>query len=349
MPFFLYLVPPGKRRGNPFWILRGEVGGRDIEVSTKTRDKAAAQEYRNRYEARLLAGGVPQSGEDISFADGVALYAAHRDPSKVDRARLERLKNALGAKPLRAIRHVDLVEAANKLHPGKAPATKNREVMRPAAAVLHYCAKNEFCLWLRVALFKEPRARTRAVAQDTARALIANLPDLPDHAKDWRAGAKGQQRALLTQKKKRLLLLWLFRQGPRISDALKIRGEDLDLQRRIVRRHIGKTDEWIEEPLHDEVWELLANATPGPGFLFPWRSKSGVYKWLRPYCQALGIRFTPHMARHSLGKWLNENGASLRQIMDTLHHADPKSSIRYQSTDIEIIRAAGRQLGRLLK
>ena len=30
----------------------------------------------------------------------------------------------------------------------------------------------------------------------------------------------------------RLLLLWLFRQGPRISDALKVRGEKIDLKRR---------------------------------------------------------------------------------------------------------------------
>ncbi len=63
--------------------------------------------------------------------------------------------------------------------------------------------------------------------------------------------------------------------------------------------------------------------------------------------RSLGIEFAPLMARHSLGKWLNEEGASLRQIMDTLHHGDPKSSIRYQSTDIEVFRQTGRKVGRL--
>jgi integrase len=100
--------------------------------------------------------------------------------------------------------------------------------------------------------------------------------------------------------------------------------------------------------LHDEVMELLLAHPPGPGYLFPWRTKSGVYKWLRPYCRQIGVPFTPHMARHSLGKWLNEDGSSLRQIMDTLQHKDPKSSIRYQSTDIEVIRQSGRRLGKLL-
>ena len=93
---------------------------------------------------------------------------------------------------------------------------------------------------------------------------------------------------------------------------------------------------------------MLANEPPGEGWLFPWRSKSGVYKWLRPFARSLGIAFTPHMARHSLGKWLNEDGASLRTIMDTLNHKDVKSSARYQSTDIEVIRATGRRLGNLL-
>src|SRR6185437_11559301 len=245
------------------------------------------------------------------------------------------------------LRQADLIEAANTLHPGRAAATRNREVMRPAAAVLHYCARNGFCGWLRIELFKEPRAKTRAVSREAATAIISGVSEMPTYQRarsaKWMAAAEAKQR------KKQLLLLWLFRQGPRISDALKIQGENIDMARRTVTRRIGKTDEHdVVEPLHDEVWELLANDPPGAGWLFPWRTKSGVYKWLRPLAKGLDIAFTPHMARHSLGKWLNEEGASLREIMDTLHHTDPKSSIRYQSTDIEVIRQTGKRLGNLL-
>jgi hypothetical protein len=52
------------------------------------------------------------------------------------------------------------------------------------------------------------------------------------------------------------------------------------------------------------------------------------------------FHFTAHMARHSLGTWLNEDGAGLRTIMEALGHADVHSSIRYQSADVEIVRAA---------
>ena len=41
-----------------------------------------------------------------------------------------------------------------------------------------------------------------------------------------------------------------------------------------------------------------------------------------------------------LGTWLNDAGAGLRTIMAALRHSDPVSSIRYQTADVEIVRAA---------
>jgi integrase len=60
-------------------------------------------------------------------------------------------------------------------------------------------------------------------------------------------------------------------------------------------------------------------------------------------------RVYPHMARHSLGTWLNASGAGLKTIMAALGHKDAKSSIRYQAADIEVVRAASEQLGDLLE
>ena len=151
------------------------------------------------------------------------------------------------------------------------------------------------------------------------------------------------------------MLVWLFRMGTRISDTLQVRWDAIDLQRQTVRLRIGKADNWTELPLHPELVELLAAIphaeradNPG-GRLFPWTQKSGVYRWLRPLVREMGVAFTPHMARHSLGTWLNEGGAGLRTIMGALHHRDPQSSIRYQMADVEIIRAATAQLPALPK
>lgn len=39
------LIAPGQRKGNKFWIARGIVSGRDVEVSTKTADEDEAKRF----------------------------------------------------------------------------------------------------------------------------------------------------------------------------------------------------------------------------------------------------------------------------------------------------------------
>lgn len=323
----LKLIPPGQRRGNPFYLLRGSVDSRELEVSTKTADAKAARRFKAQLERALAQDRLPGPGETLSFARAAELYIDWRDPSHADRRRLARLGAVIGRRMVADIRQVDLVEAANLIAPDKSPATKNREVMRPAATVLHYAATNGFCQWLRIALFREPRPKTRAVSLEIAATLVQAAPEGP----------------------RRLFMLWSFRQGTRISDTLRVEWSQIDLPRQTVRLKIGKIDRWAEYPLHPEVFEVLAALPAGErrGRLFPWGQKTGVYTWLRPLTRQLGIEFTPHMARHSLGTWLNESGAGLRTIMAALGHADAKSSIRYQDADVEIVRAATQKLGDL--
>lgn len=318
------LIPPGTRKGNPYYLARGSVDGRDVEVSTKTTNLAAARRFAKELDRKIEEGRLPGPGETLTLARAAALYIEYRDPAKADLARIDKIVAVIGKRAVADIRQVDLVEAANMLCNGRAAATRNREVMRPAASILHYAARNGFCPWLRIELFREPRPKTRAVSHDTATTLIESADP----------GAR------------RLFLLWSFHQGTRISDTLRVEWRYIDLPRQIVRLRIGKTDRWMEAPLHPELFEELA-ATPEDervGRLFPWTQKTGVYRWLRPLVRSLGVEFTPHMARHSLGTWLNESGAGLRTIMGALGHADPKSSIRYQHADVEIVRAATQKL-----
>lgn len=51
----LRLWAPGSRGGrNPFWLLRGRINGRDIEVSTKTDDHDAAVAFAREFERRAV-------------------------------------------------------------------------------------------------------------------------------------------------------------------------------------------------------------------------------------------------------------------------------------------------------
>lgn len=332
------LYRPGSRKNNKFWITIIKVGGKRHEYSTKALTKADARRTAEALERHLITAQVPRSGDPVTFAQAAACYAnfkgldldhperlsgRQRDEAK----RLVRPIAVLGRERLADISHADLVDAALRLHGSHTPQTRNRECLNPSAAVLHYAANNGWCPWMRVALFKEPKPKTRAVSHTTAATLLAAAPAGP----------------------KRLFLLWSFRMGTRVSDTLRVHWDDLDLTRAIARMHIRKTNTWVELPLHPELVEELAviPSEERTGWLLPWRDKSGVYFWLRPLVQEVGVAFTPHMARHSLGSWLNADGAGLKTIMQTLTHSSPKSSLRYQNADTEVVRAATARLPRL--
>lgn len=245
------------------------------------------------------------------------MYVAFKDPCRADRQRIDRLVEAIGSRKLKDIKHATLVEAARLLYPDAKPSSLNRSVIAPAAAILHYAAENGLCSYQRIRRFKESPPPTRAVSREIAEALIAK--------------AEGDAKTLL---------IWLFNQGTRISDALRVQWEDIDLRDRTVRMKVSKADEWRVFPLADAVFFRLANAPKKSGPLFPYPNRWAAYRALKPVVDAAKVKFTPHMARHSLGTWLNERGAGLKTIMSALGHRDAKSSMRYQHADVEVVRAA---------
>jgi site-specific recombinase XerD len=339
----LYLIAPGKRvvrRGgkayaNRFYLVRGTIDGRSVEVSTKTRDATEAAAYKAKFELDVLERRVPGVHDSVTFRKAAELYSAFRDPASGDSRRIDKLVTVLGDKLVREITHADLVDAANRLYPAARNETKNRGVIKPAAAILHYAARNKWCEWLRIQKFSEAPARTRAAAPEVAGRLAAALQ------KEEAKASTAHRRALA--RKKRLLIVWLFNHFNRVSEPLRLTwDEHVDLRQKTYLLYVSKTKQWKVKPLADAVYTLLARepSEERTGHLFPWRTRSGVYKWLRPLCVELGVTFTPHMARHYGGKKLNAQGAGLKTIMGALDHLDPQSSVRYQDADLELIRNA---------
>ena len=77
----LKLIAPGARRGNPFYLVRGMLNGREFEVSTKTTDAGVAQKIAQDFEAGIT-GETPHA-ESLILSDSAALrelvYDAVRD------------------------------------------------------------------------------------------------------------------------------------------------------------------------------------------------------------------------------------------------------------------------------
>lgn len=333
----LELVAPGKRKGNAYYIVRGSIDGRRIEVSTKTTDETAARIFKNNLENHLLEDRIPAAREDVSFRRTAELYFAFKKLKRADEARIQRLVDHIdpkGMKPVSKVVQADLVAAANVLYPTAKPETKNRWAIKPGAAIIHYAADNKWCGWERVKKFQEGPVLTRASSDATAETILSAL-----RAKEA-ATPETNKRVKTLERKKQLLILWLFRHWNRISDILRVDWEDLDLQSGLYRMYIGKKRVIREKPIDEEVLAMLDNEPVKSGRLFPWVNKQNVYRWLRPLTKEVGVKFTPHMARHYGGKLLNRNGEGLKTIMGALDHSDAKSSLRYQDADQDIVREA---------
>jgi integrase len=110
------------------------------------------------------------------------------------------------------------MQAAKKLYSGVLESTKNNIVFGPAAAVMHYAAENDLCPYVRIKKLKERRPVPREMRKEEADRLIAA------------AGGK-----------MRLLLVFLFAQGWRVSDTLRLTWQDIDLAQATVRYHVSKT------------------------------------------------------------------------------------------------------------
>jgi integrase len=311
----LRIVPPRSGR-SPFYTVRGTFAGRTVDASTKTRDAKSAERFKARLEV-TIAKQEAENRSPITFRGAAALYLDFRRPKKADRQYIERLMVIIGDTELADIRQHTLISAANSLFPDAKPGTKNRNVLVPASAVLHYAAESKLCPYIRVRKFKEPSPEPRALSKDQARVLMAS--------------AEGNMR---------LILSWLFCQGWRISDTLRLQWQHIDMKAGTVRYHITKTDRWHVMPLHEDIQQLLGlEATKDFGPVFNWENKSNFYRALRPLCRRLKIHFTPHMARHSFATWLVNDGVSPQEIMEAGGWQDHKSVLRYAKLDPTRIRA----------
>lgn len=308
----LKLVSPGKR-GNKVYYVRGSFRGERYEVSTYTTNKDEAEKFKAEFQLDLI--NKAKRGAAVTYSIATARYVDHADPPKYELRAHDQLCAIFGERLASEVNQHDIFDAAKAIFPKAMPSTRNRWVIKPCAAVLHYAADNKWCPYIRVRRFEEPKPKTRSVTPETARKLLKSL-----EGKRW------------------LLVLWLFKIGTRISETLTIEGENVDLKTRRVSMYSRKTDTWRVIPIDDELVTAFNKIFPEglpKGHIFGWYHKENVYRWLRPHCKRLGIVFTPHMARHSVGTWLSAMGASVRLIMDKLGHSDVKSSMRYQNANDE--------------
>lgn len=147
--------------------------------------------------------------------------------------------------------------------------------------------------------------------------------------------------------------------GLRISEACRLRPEDIDSSRMLihVRQGKGKKDRFVmlsEQLLHvlRAYWKQVR---PEGGWMFPGRkkgepiSRSAVGKALKAAAQKAGIRkrVTPHLLRYSFATHLLEAGADIRVIQVLLGHSSIRTTARYTKVSARHVASVKSPLDRI--
>ena len=305
----LRLFPPSNK--SPYWRIRGTFLGRYVDRSSKARERKDARKVAEEIENDIKRNRFAEPGE-LTFEKAAINYLnAGGDPRPVGR-----LSNHFGKTPVSAITQDSIDEAAFKLFPVAAPATRNREVYTPVSAILKNAG-------IRFQL-KRPKG-------SRGRELLGWL---------W----PEQAERLFTEADKidpefGLLLRVLCYTGMRLSEALyHFTTDGLRLSEGFA--FIPKTTNGNPRPVHfpPHIVAVLANHPRGldrpsePVFRF--HKGSRIYKWLRKAAEAAGVtlpeRQAFHLFRHTYGTWMRRYaGLDARGLVGTGAWDSEQSASRY--------------------
>lgn len=301
------------RRGKVYHF-RGTVAGQRERGSTGLETREAALAFAAEFEAKARKCRTHGPEAVLTFEDAVLNYLA---AEKTDRF-LAKPRAYFKRTLVKDISAGTIRQAAIDIYPEANAATRNRQVIVPVQAVINHCADLQLCAPIRVKRFKVDRKEKKPVTVEWVRAFAEKaLPHL---------GA---------------LALFMFGTGARISEALQLRWEDVNLQKGTALLKQTKQRSERVARLHPEVIAAMSalHRYPGRGPFFYLNRSAGIKAW-RTACKRAGLPMLSfHSCRHGFATTLLHCGvdvvtvakrggwASAKHVFETYGHASEDASV----------------------
>lgn len=285
------------------WHVDGSVAGKRIRKSLGTRDETKALQLKAAYEDRLWKRH--QLGEQAvrTFEEASVEYLNHggKDGTGGDGQYLTPIIKHFKGRLVGSITGAELRSMANTIYPGRAPATKNRQGIVPARAVIMYAHHLGWCGSISVEQFKVPKSRKHKPVR-----------------RDWldKFMAESDRRKLPHLS---ALVLFMHQTGTRVSEAIRITGADVNLGKRMVLLGRTKTDEDATRYLTSELVARISGlGAKESQRVFGYTDPKSVNRVMRRVCTDAGIelRSTHSAGRHSFATNALAAGAPIKDTMD---------------------------------
>lgn len=321
-----------RRKGSSVWHYRGTLApGCRLRGSTRTSDKETAQKLAAQIQRDFVNRRTATPQEILTFPKAVALYLGANKEQRF----ITKLVKHFGDVKISDMTSGSIKQAALDLYPKASNATRNRQVIVPTLAVINHSAELGHCPSIRIKRFKVDTKIKFPVTVEWIRQFRA-------HATRADIGA---------------LALFMFATGARISEALAVRWDDINMKKRTVLIRQTKLGNERNAHLPGDLFLALANL-PRKAKPFNFAGKTSAQRSWERTIELAGIEpLTFHSCRHGFATTLLRRGVDVvtvaklggwkspAHVFQTYGHAndDPTVTDRIFDTGIDTSMASSEE------